>query len=44
MSANALFKPSLTVVNVGLKGFADAVAAAGGRCVAVDWEDRKSVV
>ena len=38
MSANTLFKESLTVVNVGLKGFADAVVAAGGQCVAVEWQ------
>ncbi len=35
MSANTLFKESLTVVNVGLTGFADAVVAAGGQCVAL---------
>src|SRR5580765_5385958 len=38
MSANTLFKESLTVVNVGLKAFADAVVAAGGHCVAVEWQ------
>ncbi|HEY2561509.1 MAG TPA: DUF1116 domain-containing protein [Caldimonas sp.] len=38
MSANALFKDTLTVVNVGLKGFGDDVVAAGGHCVSLDWQ------
>ena len=38
MSANTLFKESLTVVNLGIKGFADAVVAAGGQCVALEWQ------
>ena len=38
MSTTTLFKESLTVVNVGLEGFADAVVAAGGRCVALEWQ------
>jgi Protein of unknown function (DUF1116) len=38
MPAAALFKESLSVVNVGLKGFADNVVAAGGECVALDWQ------
>ncbi|HEY2188741.1 MAG TPA: DUF1116 domain-containing protein [Caldimonas sp.] len=38
MPANALFKDTLTVVNVGLKGFGDDVVAAGGRCVSLDWQ------
>ena len=33
-----LFKDSLTVVNVGLAGFARDVVAAGGECVALDWQ------
>ena len=33
-----LFKDSLQVVNVGLASFGDNVVAAGGRCVAVDWQ------
>ena len=37
MSANTLFKESLTVVNVGIKGFADAVVAAGGESIALEW-------
>jgi hypothetical protein len=32
-----LFKESLTVVNVGIRGFADAVTAAGGESVALEW-------
>jgi hypothetical protein len=38
MPATTLFKDSLTVINVGLKGFADNVVAAGGQCVALDWQ------
>src|SRR5260221_467551 len=38
MSANTLFKESLTVVNLGIKGFGDAVIEAGGQCVALDWQ------
>jgi hypothetical protein len=38
MPAATLFKESLGVVNVGLKGFADNVTAAGGACVALDWQ------
>src|SRR5262245_30406024 len=38
MAALALFKDSLTVVNVGLQGFADNIAAAGGECVALQWQ------
>jgi hypothetical protein len=34
----ALFKDALTVVNVGLAGFGDNIAAAGGQCIAVDWQ------
>jgi hypothetical protein len=34
----ALFKESLTVINVGLAGFADNVVAAGGSCIALDWQ------
>jgi hypothetical protein len=38
MAANSLFKDTLTVVNVGLKGFGDDVVAAGGRSVSLDWQ------
>ena len=38
MAAPSLFKDSLTVVNVGLQAFGDNVVAAGGRCVALDWQ------
>src|SRR5262245_58935204 len=38
MAALALFKDSLTVVNVGLQGFVDNVTAAGGQCVALQWQ------
>ncbi len=38
MAVNALFKESLTVLNVGLQGFADNVRAAGGDCVALHWQ------
>ena len=34
----ALFKQGLSVVNVGLRGFADNVVAAGGECVALEWQ------
>jgi hypothetical protein len=33
-----LFGESLKVVNVGLAAFADNVIAAGGQCVAIDWQ------
>lgn len=33
-----LFKDNLTVVNVGLAGFADNIAAAGGVAASVDWQ------
>ena len=38
MPATALFKDTLTVVNVGLKGFGEDIVAAGGQCVALDWQ------
>jgi len=38
MSTKTLFKDTLTVVNVGLQGFADNVVAAGGQCVALEWQ------
>jgi hypothetical protein len=38
MTTNTLFKETLTVVNVGLQGFGDNVVAAGGECVALDWQ------
>ncbi|HUP07213.1 MAG TPA: DUF1116 domain-containing protein [Caldimonas sp.] len=38
MSTQELFKDTLSVVNVGLKGFADDIIAAGGRCLALDWQ------
>jgi hypothetical protein len=38
MSAKTLFKETLTVVNVGLKGFGEDIVAAGGECVALDWQ------
>jgi hypothetical protein len=38
MSAQSLFKETLSVVNVGLKGFGDDIVAAGGRCVTLDWQ------
>src|SRR5439155_16477868 len=38
MAAKPLFKDTLTVVNVGLKGFGDDVIAAGGRCVSLEWQ------
>jgi hypothetical protein len=36
--ARALFKDSLTVINVGLSGFAENVVAAGGECVPLQWQ------
>jgi hypothetical protein len=33
-----LFRDTLKVVNVGLTGFGDNVAAAGGECVAIAWQ------
>ena len=38
MPAKTLFKETLTVVNVGLKGFGDNVVAAGGQCVGLEWQ------
>ena len=38
MPTNTLFKDTLAVVNVGLRGFADNVVAAGGQCVGLDWQ------
>ena len=38
MSTHTLFKDTLSVVNVGLQGFADNVVAAGGQCVALQWQ------
>jgi hypothetical protein len=38
MSTKTLFKDTLAVVNVGLQGFADNVIAAGGQCVALQWQ------
>lgn len=35
---NSLFKPTLKVVNVGLKAFADDIVSAGGECVPLDWQ------
>ncbi len=35
---NALFKDSLAVINLGLAGFAENVVAAGGQCVAMQWQ------
>ena len=35
---NTLFKDSLSVVNVGIKGFGADIVAAGGHCVALDWQ------
>jgi len=37
-SAMTLFKETLTVVNVGLAGFAENVVAAGGQCVPLQWQ------
>ena len=36
-SSLSLFKPTLAVINVGLRSFADNIVAAGGECVALDW-------
>lgn len=33
-----LFKDSLAVVNLGLAGFAENVVAAGGQCIAMQWQ------
>ena len=33
-----LFKDSLSVINVGLAGFGADIVAAGGACVALDWQ------
>jgi hypothetical protein len=38
VNARSLFDAGLTVVNVGLQGFADNIVAAGGRCVALAWQ------
>ena len=38
MSATTLFKDSLSVINVGLAGFGEDIVAAGGACVALDWQ------
>jgi Protein of unknown function (DUF1116) len=38
MAARPLFKPTLSVVNVGLAGFADNIVAAGGQCVPLQWQ------
>lgn len=38
MAANVLFKDSLTVINVGLAGFAENIVAAGGQCVPLQWQ------
>ena len=35
---STLFKESLSVINVGLAGFAADIVAAGGDCVALDWQ------
>jgi Protein of unknown function (DUF1116) len=35
---NSLFKQTLTVLNAGLRGFADNVVAAGGSCIALEWQ------
>ena len=35
---STLFKESLSVVNVGLAGFAADIVAAGGDCIALDWQ------
>src|SRR6185369_15788454 len=34
----SLFKDSLSVINVGLAGFGADIVAAGGACVALDWQ------
>ena len=36
--AMTLFKETLNVVNVGIGGFAHDIVAAGGRCVALEWQ------
>jgi hypothetical protein len=38
MATPALFKDSLSVINVGLAAFAENVAAAGGQCVGLQWQ------
>jgi hypothetical protein len=38
MSTSRLFKPTLTVINVGLKGFGEDIVAAGGECVSLEWQ------
>src|SRR4249920_2263438 len=38
MSTDTLFKDTLAVINVGLQGFADNVTAAGGECIALQWQ------
>ena len=35
---STLFKNSLSVINVGLAGFGADIVAAGGACVALDWQ------
>jgi hypothetical protein len=37
-SATSLFRQGLSVLNVGLAGFADDIAAAGGRCLPLQWQ------
>ena len=34
----SLFKDSLSVINVGLAGFGEDIVAAGGDCIALDWQ------
>ena len=36
-SSLSLFKPTLAVISVGLRSFANNIVAAGGECVALDW-------
>ena len=38
MPSMALFKPTLAVINVGLQGFADNVASAGGESLQLQWQ------
>jgi hypothetical protein len=38
MSTQALFKETLSVVNVGLKGFGEDIVAAGGECISLEWQ------
>jgi Protein of unknown function (DUF1116) len=38
MAGQSLFKETLSVINVGLAGFAEDVVAAGGSCVALQWQ------